>query len=334
LNNLNELINNNIKIKEKKFALILGETPSKGARSPTLWNKAYNKIRRNIKMYPADISSNNLFKVFNYLKKDNKYIGGSITTPYKEKAIKFLDKIDLNSKKIGSINTIIKNKNKIFGFNTDYLGCLETLKKIPVKNKNNILIIGCGGAGKACIAAALNHYRKCNFFFFNRNSKKLRKFIQKFKSNHNKITIIKSYQNLLKIRKLNLIINATSIGFDSWVKKNKGFINLKFFTPLANISKIKTVKNKNNKEFKKINKKIIEINAKKSKNFYLNNNKEAFIFDIIYNPKNTELLKLSKFNKNKQFNGLFMNLMQAVQGFMLVNKLKIINKNNIIKAMK
>ena len=81
MNNINNLINNNVDIKEKKYALILGEVPSKGARSPALWNKAYKKINKNIKMYPADISPKNLSKVLNFLKKSNNYIGGSVTAP-------------------------------------------------------------------------------------------------------------------------------------------------------------------------------------------------------------------------------------------------------------
>ena len=40
-------------------------------------------------MYPADISPKNLSKVLKFLKRDQGYIGGSVTTPFKEKAINF-----------------------------------------------------------------------------------------------------------------------------------------------------------------------------------------------------------------------------------------------------
>lgn len=329
-----KFINNKLEIEENKYALILGETPSKGARSPVLWNKAYKKINKNIKMYPADISPKNLSKVLKFLKRDQGYIGGSVTTPFKEKAINFLDKVDLNARKIGSINTIVKSKNKLLGFNTDYLGALETLKKIHLNNdNNNILILGCGGAGKACIIAALNNFKNSNFFFYNRNVKKLKNFLKKLKIKNHKIIIIKTYTELLKVKELDLVINTTSVGFNSWVKKNEGFINLKFFTPLTYISKLKIVTTENNQLFKKVNKKMIQINTYKSKEFYLNN-KKAQLFDIVYNPKKTAFLKLSKFNSKKLFNGLTMNLSQAVQGFMLVNKIKTKEKKYILKAMK
>ena len=100
-------LTNNILIKEKKFALILGENPSRGARSPKLWNKVYKNFKKNIKMYPADINQAKLSKVIKYLKKNNNFIGGSVTMPYKEEIIRYLDNVDKNSKKIGSVNTII-----------------------------------------------------------------------------------------------------------------------------------------------------------------------------------------------------------------------------------
>ena len=148
-----------------------------------------------------------------------------------------------------------------------------------------------------------------------------------------KIIIIKTYDELLKVKELDLIINTTSVGFDSWIKKNKGFINLKFFTPLTNINKLKIITTQNNQIFKRVNKKMIQININKSKEFYLNN-KKAQLLDIIYNPKKTEFLRLSKFNSKKLFNGLLMNLSQAVQGFMLVNKIKTKEKKYILRAMK
>ena len=80
-------------------------------------------------MYPADVSEKNLRNVVNILKKDHNFMGSAVTIPYKEKIIKYLDKIDSNCKKIGSINTILKKGNKLIGFNTDYLACKKSLLK-------------------------------------------------------------------------------------------------------------------------------------------------------------------------------------------------------------
>jgi shikimate dehydrogenase len=49
-------------------------------------------------------------------------------------------------------------------------------------------------------------------------------------------------------------------------------------------------------------------------------NKNAKVFDIIYDPKETLLLKIAKKNKLQTLNGLDMNLFQAVLAFNYVNK--------------
>ena len=46
------------------------------------------------------------------LKKDQNFLGSSVTIPYKEKIMQYLDKIDKKALDIGSINTI-KKKIKI-----------------------------------------------------------------------------------------------------------------------------------------------------------------------------------------------------------------------------
>ena len=43
--NFQNLIDNNIDEKNiKNFVAIIGETPSKGARSPVLWNRAFKNL--------------------------------------------------------------------------------------------------------------------------------------------------------------------------------------------------------------------------------------------------------------------------------------------------
>ena len=62
--------NKNIELSpNEKFVVIIGRSPSKGARSPDLWNSAYKKLDQKIKMYPLDVSQNNLKKLIAHLKK-------------------------------------------------------------------------------------------------------------------------------------------------------------------------------------------------------------------------------------------------------------------------
>lgn len=80
--------------------------------------------------------------------------GANITVPYKEEILKYLDILDLEAKKIGSVNTVVLENGKVKGYNTDYLGVLATLDKMKVNIKNReVYILGNGGSAKAVIHA-------------------------------------------------------------------------------------------------------------------------------------------------------------------------------------
>lgn len=72
----------------------------------------------------------------------------NVTIPHKKTVMQFLDRIDENALKIGSVNTIVKEKDgTLTGYNTDYYGFSYMLEKggINVKGKK-VLVLGDGGA--------------------------------------------------------------------------------------------------------------------------------------------------------------------------------------------
>ena len=194
INRFTKLIENKINIKKaSKFAFIIGEKPSSGARSPVLWNKAYKFLNKNSRMYPADVKGKKLEKLVYCLKKEKSFLGCSVTIPYKEKIIPYLDAIDNHAKKIGSVNTIINISGKLKGFNTDYYGSLYSIKKICKRKKfQKILILGCGGAGKACIISAINYFKNSIIYLHNRNIKKIENLLKKNETN-NLVKIVDNY---------------------------------------------------------------------------------------------------------------------------------------------
>ena len=76
---------------KKNFYAIIGENPSKGARSPKLWNACFKKLKINSTMIPIDIRRENFKKTFNKLVNDKNYLGGAVAVPYKEEVFKKLN---------------------------------------------------------------------------------------------------------------------------------------------------------------------------------------------------------------------------------------------------
>ena len=310
--------------KNQQFVAIIGLNPSKGARSPILWNRAYRKMKINRTMIPLDVKSNNLNKLISSLQKNKNFHGCSVTIPYKEKMMKYLDEIDIDAKRIGSINTIIKKNSKLYGYNTDLMGCNYSLGKLK-KNKTfkKIIVIGCGGVGKACIVSVLAKFPKSNIYLINRNYLKLKNFMKRFPPKKN-VKILKNHIELEKLRFCDLLINATSLGFDMDLKKKNKITNLKYFTPIGMFKLDKKINSA------KVDNTLIKKNVFSTIKFFLNNPKIK-VFDVIYNPQKTTLLEIADIFCIENLNGLVMNLMQAVFAFKLSNVSK--NVNNIKKAM-
>lgn len=173
----------------------------------------------------------------------------------------------------------------------------------------------------------MEKFKKSRIYFFNKDYNKINFFLKKInkKKNHH---ILKSYKDLLKINNIDLVINATSVGFDSSILRNDKYYNLVNYSPLSPTKKIiffdKNSREKNNKLF------FFQDNILNTIKFFCNN-LETFVFDIIYNPQKTILIKIGELFNLGCLNGEKMNLMQAVYGFKLVNNYNDISK--ITKAM-
>lgn len=118
--------------------------------SKTYFTKKF--LKNNLKNYNYinfDIDSVN--ELSDILKAKN-LRGLNITIPYKEKVMKFIDRIDEDAKYIGAINTIKVNyDNTLVGYNTDYIGFIRSIKPYIKSNHKKALILGTGGASKAIV---------------------------------------------------------------------------------------------------------------------------------------------------------------------------------------
>ena len=144
--------------------------------------------------------------------------GCSVSMPFKEKVIPFLDRLDPLAKKIGAVNTIVNDNGQLIGYNTDVIAVEKSLKPLQIKNDNDIIIFGAGGVSRA-ILVALKNLKLKNITVANRTTRKGERLAKEF--NVNFIQWSKR-ENV----KAEVLINATSIGmfpniFSSPISKNK-----------------------------------------------------------------------------------------------------------------
>ncbi len=299
------------------YAAILGETPSKGAKSPSLWNAAFKETGLSGMMHPLDVKPENLDSVVASLKTDKRFIGGAVTMPYKIDIIPFLDKIEPEAEAIGAVNCIYREGEKIVGSNTDGAGALWSLQneiKEGLSGKT-VLLTGTGGAGfavAAYIASALGPAGK--IILSNRSMQPCIELTKRLEGKCQIATIDwPVHQNT--VTHIDILINCSSIGYEAIRTDKDGAYNLTMYTPLGMIDdKIRVSGQPDNKQYIIKASKTIADNIAQSLQFLASFDK-LFVMDIIYQPRQTILLYLSKLLGHRTLNGTSMNLEQAVIAF-------------------
>jgi 3-dehydroquinate dehydratase / shikimate dehydrogenase len=139
---------------------------------------------------------------------DWNFLGFSVTIPHKVEIMKYLDYVDETARKIGAVNTVKIEGDRLFGFNTDAEGFIEPLKNAYGDLKNaRVAVFGAGGAARACIYALQRE--GANVTVFARDFEKARNLAQDFSVDFEELQI----QNpKFKIQNYDVIVNATPLG--------------------------------------------------------------------------------------------------------------------------
>lgn len=261
-----------------KYAAIIGESPSKGARSPVLWNKAYTSLRHTTRMIPIDVEYHLLNTLLEILSNDLSFIGGAIAVPYKEKIAKWLGKnISSQASAIGAVNCIYRNSDGVLeGTNTDGEAALISVNSFigNITNKK-ILILGGGGSGKA-VAAYMKTPVEPNGSVFVACRKNM---LNDVAIKELGISACIKWEEIDQlISTVDIIINCTTVG--SQLSQNQ--------SPLS-LEQLMTIQ------------------------------KTCLVFDIIYDPLESLLLKMARSLNLPAINGMRMNVDQAAISFARAN---------------
>lgn len=141
------------------------------------------------------------------------YRGVNVTIPHKINVIPFLDEIDDNAKMIGAVNTILFEKDRTKGFNTDSIGFIHSLfnHKVPIRGQHAMLL-GAGGAARAVIWGLIKE-GIASITIGVRNPAKAQKLAEAFNA-YLKIDVVNWESNVFdeKLANISLLINATPLG--------------------------------------------------------------------------------------------------------------------------
>ena len=185
----------------KKFCVI--GNPIDHSLSPKLHNFWFKKNKINATYEKKLLKEEEIPELVNSLRK-TEINGVNVTVPFKNSIIPFLDNLSPEAKKTNSVNTLLKEGDKIIGHNTDIAGFELAIRYInyDVKRKK-AFIIGAGGVSPSIIFALKNMGCE-DISLTNRNLVKAEKIKETFKD----ITI----ENWGNIPEFDIVINTTSVG--------------------------------------------------------------------------------------------------------------------------
>lgn len=206
------------------------------------------------------------------------YGGFNVTIPLKVPITLFLSNFDNIANIAGSANTIkIAKDSSLIGYNTDVYGFVQAISEED-RGKiegNNVAILGNGGAARA-VAVGISILKAKKIDFYVRNIINATEMADVLRENFPNVEMnCIQIETLKDLSQYKMLVNTTPIGMKG---KAQGI------SPIEE-NLIKTM------------------------------NKEAIVYDIVYNPLNTELIKIAKEYGIKTIQGLDMLIYQGARAF-------------------
>ncbi|MBQ27073.1 MAG: hypothetical protein CMH81_02885 [Nitrospiraceae bacterium] len=340
---LSSLVNNTLDVQPTdSYCGIFGETPSRGARSPVLWNACFDALNISSYFYPFDVRAAGLEKLVVYLKDDKRFLGGAVAVPHKEAIIPFLDHVEEEAKLIGAVNLIYRKDGLLYGANTDGIGAVASVaecfgKDIDVFARDQkVTLMGTGGAAKACAV----YFAKCvgkkgHITIIGRDENKAKLLSDKCSvfSNARFGTFDFLEEDLSDS---DFLVNCTVIGYETHVQVGETYFYNEPFTPLWSIpeSGFDSDTLQSRKEW--LTKNIAAIRSNYSGSFSMLSRLKptSVVMDVVYQPEKTLLLNVAGMLGLNTISGKKMNLLQAAYGLKKAFADRGISLNEITNIMK
>ena len=240
--------------------------------SAVIHKAGFESIGVNASYEILETSPENLVDRIKSFKREG-YTGFNVTIPHKVPLALFVDEVDRYADITGAINTVKINPDRTMkGYNTDVLGFTKAIPEDIDLNGKTAAILGTGGASRAAVMGLSDRGVK-KISIYTRSIPNAMDYMAYMRRMFPKITFT-SYQ-IDRIRDLSgyeILVNTTPIGMQGRAAD---------MTP--------------------IEKPVLSTLGK-----------NAIVYDIIYNPKKTILLKNAEELGYKTINGIDMLVYQAI----------------------
>lgn len=264
---------------EPFFGGVIGH-PIRHSLSPDIYNCLARGLKKPISYRKLDVPPRELAGLLKSSRALGLFKFFNITMPHKEATAKRMNRLSDAAKVLGAVNVVHFHKDGLWeGHNTDVFGILQTWKekKIQVRSKS-VVILGAGGAALAAAYAAASEKAKV-VLILNRTLARARSVVKKMKKVFPQTHFSAGvFEPAGFPQGADLYVNATPLG----MKGNRSPV---YFS-----------------EWKKAQKRA---------------DNAVWVFDMVYRPMKTDLLKQAETLGFKTVGGLDMLVWQGVEAWQI-----------------
>ena len=246
--------------------------------SPMMHNESFRQLDLDYVYLCFDVGTDNLKTAVEGMKVMG-VRGFNCTMPDKNLMCELADELSPAAKMIGAVNTVLHENGKLIGYNTDGIGYMRAVKDAghDIIGKK-MTLLGAGGAATAvCVQAALDGVAEIDVFSIrDQFFERAQKLVDTINKETNCKVSLYDFEDETILKK--------SIG-ESAILTNGTSVGMAPNTEACII---------------------------KDKSFL---HEKLIVSDVIYNPRETKLLKMAKECNCSAFNGLYMLLYQGAEAF-------------------
>ncbi len=160
------------------------------SRSPEIFEAIYNHLGRSGRFEIHSVRAGELQARIRQAVLEG-VSGFSVTIPFKQEIIQYLDDIDPTARAVNAVNSVAVEEDRLLGYNTDCHGFSQPLNSYrPLLKSGRAMILGSGGGARAAIHSLRRDFDMRSFVVVTRSVDKIDALKRLFESETNPPEII------------------------------------------------------------------------------------------------------------------------------------------------
>lgn len=190
--------------------------PIRHSLSPFMHNAVFEAMGLDYSYIPLEVKPRRLRSAVKAVRLLG-FCGFNVTIPHKQRIMAFLDRLTPEARRIGAVNTVEIQNDRLVGHNTDGRGFLQAFVEETgrsVKDRR-VLILGAGGAARA-VAFQLTQEGVAAIMIANRSPARAKRLVRDLQRPTIRCaaSVLPWTETALRagVRQTDIVVNATSVG--------------------------------------------------------------------------------------------------------------------------